>query len=177
MARAMRNSKSGDFGSPTCIMRAFEVFTDIPPGCQIQYVEDPRHEPHLREGEWCIVDPGEREPELFELFAVLQSNGVNIWQIGPDDRKDHDKECFWLHPLDRMRGGTEAERMADFNQRAAHGRVNVSDGPIYGWALRERIIGRVIGVYQGSADSRNLAHEPVGGLELEAVEVWRAEQC
>lgn len=142
-------------------IRAFEVYSDVPSGCRLEVVRDGGHAPHLRAGEMVVVDTNDREPALWELFAVLQSSGVNIWQIGPDRFKpmpaDQGKETFWLHPLNRLAPhGTPEERQAEFLRRASNGTVYTSDGPIYGWALRERIIGRIVGVYQADLDEREL---------------------
>lgn len=182
MAQAIATNTPSPRRSPVGALRAFEVFDHIPAGCQVQYVKDARHEPHLREGEWAVVDANDREIQLHEVYAVLQSGGVNLWQIAPDRFKpmpaDEGKETYWLRPLDNIRGATEAERKADLERRFTEGRVFVSDGPIYGWALREKIIGRVIGVYQGHANSRNRAHEPVdqaGADALQGVE-WELSQ-
>ncbi|MEM7444878.1 MAG: hypothetical protein AAF414_16265 [Pseudomonadota bacterium] len=163
MAEATALNTPSPRRSPVGEYRAFEVFDHIPAGCQLQLVRDDRHDPHLRMGEWAVVDANDREIQLNEVFAVLQSGGINLWQICPDHHKplpvDEGQETFWLRPLDNIRGATKEERAADVERRFAERRLHVSDGPIYGWALREKIVGRVVGIFQGNADSRNLAHE------------------
>jgi hypothetical protein len=63
-------------------------------------------------------------------------------QIAPHNRsEDEDRPCAWLHPLNlpwqRPDGGLDIT-----------GPLHVSDGPIYLDALRELVIGRVVGLME-----------------------------
>ena len=128
--------------------RALQVYSDVPSGCELHLIKDGCHAPHLRVGEFAVVDTEDREIVYGELFLVQQTRNQQVWQVRRGDENpiySHDPErpTAWLRPLNGPRS------MEDVEERWRRGQpVYTSDGPIYLDCLTELIIGRVIGIYQ-----------------------------
>ncbi len=139
---------------------SFPVYDEVPKGCHLAVIKNGQHAPHLRPGEWAIVDPSDREPVIGELYQVRYDNGHEvIWQVcgipatynmAPDC-----EPCAMLRPLNNPRTREDAERRFR-EQRDLH----MSDGPITLSYLREITVGRVIGIYVAIplAEPSNIGH-------------------
>ena len=51
-------------------IRALEVFSTVPAGHTLHPQRDDAHAPHIRAGEFAVIDPTDREPEHGELFLI-----------------------------------------------------------------------------------------------------------
>ncbi len=130
---------------------AFPVYSDVPKGHKLEPVRDGMHAPHLRPGEWAIINPADREIVFGEIYQVEYSNGHKvIWQVRPE--RDTDREarrkhtgedvaCAYLRPLNNP-PWPEVERRLRTGEP-----IYLSDGPITLTGLQRIIVGRVIGVY------------------------------
>ena len=128
---------------------AFPIYEALPPYCVPWPVRDGRHEPHLQDGDFALVDTGDRQIAWGELYLVAQMNGPILWAvckprgIWADHGANPDRPTAMLRPLaGRYRTNEEAI------QAMREGRAYMSDGPIYLEALQEQIIGQVIGLYE-----------------------------
>ena len=54
-------------------LRALEIFNTVPPGCTIHPAVDQSNAPHVRAGEFVVVDLSDCEPVHGELFLLRQS--------------------------------------------------------------------------------------------------------
>ena len=135
--------------------RAIRIFDCVPTGAQLVMMDSDRHFPHLRAGEWAVVDTTDQAIVFDELYCVQQSNGRTIWCVvddpHPEWRKEPEVPCAWLRPMTQQDVQAELDRAdAEARHTGSTPTLNLymSDGPIYLDYLQEQIIGRVIGVYQ-----------------------------
>ncbi len=144
---------------PTAEYRALEVFISISARYSLFPVTRTGFEPHLRVGEIAVVDESDVEPLNGELFVIKirspfaeHPDGCvrRLAQIWPVEHTGVDGEPFigWWHgDLCRPRG------MAEVEEWFAKGRmITLCDGPMRLEHMRERIVGRVVGVFQSSAE-------------------------
>lgn len=122
------------------------VFFDLPAGCHAHPMPNDMHAPHLRAGEWAVIDPACREIEPGGLYLVRQSNGPIVWQVlvEPEHwrlrRADRERPCWMLVPMNRPVNAEDARRALMAGER-----VYASDGPIYADCLE--VVGKVVGVF------------------------------
>jgi hypothetical protein len=123
-------------------LRALMMFDKLPKGCFAFLVTDSYSLPHIRPGEYLVVDGSDTSPHAGELSVIQWQSGKRIvcqtrqhddgsWSVGSLRRVDFD--AWW-----------KAER--------ATGRIAVYPGWSEGWFdtnhLQEKLIGAVIGIYQ-----------------------------
>lgn len=120
-------------------------FDTCPEGMGEHYIEDGSAYPLVRPGEVAIFDPSQREPANAGLFVLEWSNGTrnaletNLRPISRDG-----EEMWFVDPVNRPPSKAALERRL---QQGMHGGpMFASDGPYFEDRLRERIVGRVVGV-------------------------------
>lgn len=143
-------------------LRALMIFSTLPPGHMTFPVEDDAFHPHLRRGEFAVVDLADHQPAQGELFLI--------------DYSDPRVECGHTFALCQMVRRTgyrrpgggwvqQAEAGADPAARwmARHwippadprdreaalrsGRFGASEGPFTTERAAEKLVGRVVGVW------------------------------
>lgn len=143
-------------------LRALMMFPTIPPGHMTFLVPDDRFHPHLRRGEFAVVDLADHQPAQRELFLISYSSP--------------NTECGLVFELYQMRARTEFRRPdgayvvrpqegaepgvlwtachwippADPRDREAalrSGRIGTSEGPFTTEHAAEKLVGRVVGVW------------------------------
>lgn len=130
------------------------MLSTVPEGCRLHLVTDDWCEPHVHLGEFAIIDPNDREPVFGEPYLLqMQSGPRRIWRVceEPEDmrrRASSGEPCAMLRPLQNH----TKEEIDAWMEGSIQLKVRMSDGPIFLWALREKIIGRVIGVYKPMVD-------------------------
>jgi hypothetical protein len=111
------------------------------------YNTDARHWPHIKPGEYVLIDTTDRDIIYGELYLIRQSRGPIIWQIcrTPEFYTRHAigpvRPTAFMRPLNnppprKLPNGTWEIAGCHF-----------SDGPIYLDALQEQIIGRVVALF------------------------------
>lgn len=58
-------------------LRSFIVYGELPAGCFAFEVPDDTSAPHLRAGEFVVVDPVDKEPAEGELFVITWKSSID----------------------------------------------------------------------------------------------------
>lgn len=116
--------------------RALEVMEHVPAGCRGVLVMDDKFAPHLRRGEFAVVDTTDKAPQLGEIYVIKIEKSRTpdgfVWrfvQIVPGFAGRTDGS--WIGFANRVPGG-----------------MNVIDGPYTDSHWATRCLGRVIGVIE-----------------------------
>jgi hypothetical protein len=130
----------------TTELRAFEAFDHVPAGCKLVLVTDDSNKPHLRLGEFAVVDMTDTGFVSGEVYLVGWKHGhvaESICQViertmdgGPDGKPF---QGIWFCPLNHP------QRLEDIQHW--RGPLYASDGPLKPQYLPEYIKGRVIGIF------------------------------
>lgn len=129
-------------------LRSFIVYDRLPEGCVAFEVPDNKSLPHLRAGDFVVIDPNDCEPAMGELFAITwKSSCDGQWQIAQTDH--------WPIPgrpdLDGERWGVGAVAAQDLMSVCGTpmGRpLRWTDGPYRAQYVREICHGKVVGIYE-----------------------------
>lgn len=62
-------------------LRALDAFDDVPHGLFPMLVTSQDNEPHLRLGEWALVDPCDRELQFGELYVFMAQQETLVGQV------------------------------------------------------------------------------------------------
>jgi hypothetical protein len=136
------------------------MYDHIPAGCILQPVTDDDSAPHLRAGEFAIVDATDTEPQHGEVYLVRfhrRSEEVRyIQQIMVRHHRGLDGETFigfWMQCLN-------FEPYSETGQRRPGLIPEISHRSMASMVLKEALIGRIIGIYQAEDKA---ARAVVGG--------------
>jgi hypothetical protein len=120
--------------------RALTLFDAAPEGHILWPVQDESADPHLKPGEYGVIDTADRQPVAGELFLIEWNSGrrsyvqTNVRRFGGDP--------VWMtDPLNRPRGAEELQRW--LRERRP---IYTSDGPYPVEYLACKLVGRVVGV-------------------------------
>lgn len=143
--------------------RAYELMTELPAGCLSVPVSDERGWPHLRLGEFAVVDPDDREPRSGEVYLVQWENGTRElasikWRTG------YGIEAWWIgapaHPW-RKPGTAPLSDAEKIKIAMTYGCI---DGPITDRDyLRSKLVGRVVGILGATAEGPMRDVTPANG--------------
>lgn len=146
--------------------QVFQIFDRVPDGCGLWPVTGNEHAPHLREGEWVLVDFNAREIELGEVYLTLGYTGPRLGQVNLITKgKVHcgfkERRHFMLVPLNRP--------ALDETGKPLPGQpLYGADGPYCEFHLRAVILGRVIGLIEPKAAADAMyaaAKAKMGGVQ------------
>jgi len=125
-------------------IRALEVFGTLPAGCSVYPVANDDSAPHLRTGEFAIIDPTDTDPQHGEVYVVRwMDGGTSIRQLfsRPFQNESGQHIGFWTRCLN----------FEPFDMASAKGNFisyrSYADGPRLAARIKEALVGRVIGVY------------------------------
>lgn len=116
-------------------LRAYIVLPRLPEGCLSFIVPDDRAEPHLHAGDIAIIDPDDREPDHGDLFLIEFNGGRR--QVADIRRHPHMREAWsacWQMPMRSIDGASRS--------------MPWHDGPYPTRTMREKLVGRVVGILQ-----------------------------
>jgi hypothetical protein len=130
--------------------RAFLLMDAPPAGCLCVPVTDEKSLPHLRPGEFAIVDPTDRAPYSGEVFLIEWNGGrrefVSVKER-PARRLDAAPgDCAWWvgAPGQPWRApSVKVSRERVMQEASMFGLV---DGPLDRDHLQEKLVGRVVGI-------------------------------
>jgi hypothetical protein len=113
-------------------IRALTIFDSLPRNRRTLLIEDDASAPHLKVGEYAVIDTTDRKPQSGELYVIQYSNGPDIVQI----RKN--EIGWWARDLAGYRHTNEKI----FGLPVFAG---MSDGPYTPGLLKKKLLGRVVG--------------------------------
>ena len=115
--------------------RALTVYGDVPAGCKVVMVLHDGFEPHLRVGEFAVVDTADKEPQIGEIF-VLAINSL-------------DGSVLRLVQIRKSPPGSIGVTGVMWRWALARpGLLTMGDGPYKREAWPEKFLGRVVGLFQ-----------------------------
>ncbi|MFG1359971.1 hypothetical protein [Xanthobacter pseudotagetidis] len=150
-------------------LRALMMFPTIPPGHMTFLVEDDAFHPHLRRGEFAVVDLSDRQPAQGELFLISYASRYTecglifaICQMRSRTyyfRPGHGwrspslpyEEGYELAPCWSACHWIPPEDPADYAAALRSGRVGTSEGPYTTEHAAEKLVGRIVGVWVPNA--------------------------
>lgn len=145
--------------------RALPLYDVAPHGCGAVLVPDDRFAPHLQAGELAVVDPEDNEPIAGEIYLItvaspLEPDGVKLklvqlWtqrlrfgshtadgQVVPD----HEDSTGWWMRFGLKRPAVLRAFHTMEAAAAAPSSMALSDGPMREEGVRQKIVGRVVGI-------------------------------
>ncbi|MDI4655533.1 hypothetical protein [Xanthobacter autotrophicus] len=153
-------------------LRALMMFPTLPPGHMTFPVPDDAFYPHLRRGEFAVVDLADHQPAEGELFLISFTDprvesglafDLCLMRSRPSyyrpDRgwlslslpREEGYEpapmwsaCFWIPPEDP----------AEYAAVLRSGHIGTSEGPFTTEHAAEKLVGRVVGVWVPGAEQR-----------------------
>jgi hypothetical protein len=140
---------------PSPELRALLVMGGVPHGCKLHPITNEDSAPHLRPGEFAIIDTTDTEPQSGELYLIRWLNGgTSIVQAFC--RPGFNSEIgnyigWWTRTLRRV---DYDEELAKAAKEAPPGAILsiprgcMVDGPRLADTFREALVGRVIAIYQ-----------------------------
>jgi hypothetical protein len=139
-------------------IRALTVFDSIPAGCILQAVTDDSCDPHLRVGEFAIVDTKDREPQHGELYVLGHRNvydelRCSIHQVRTTIERDfryRKWQAWWYGPLVLVRLPAKGHATMDAAMQRPL-RMVLTEGPMLLTGIRQKIVGRVVGIFESLA--------------------------
>ena len=125
-------------------LRALLIYDNLPAACVAHLIADDHSAPHLRPGEFAVVDTCDRQPARGELFVIRCNGGrqqvVQAWPRQMHDGQGGERTAWWVGDMDRPRSLDEA--MHQLRSRD----LGTSDGPYRLDHLASKLVGRVVGV-------------------------------
>lgn len=126
-------------------LRSFIVMDQLPPSCVSYEVESNEVTPHLRTGDFAVIDTSDREPVNGELYLIEWQSGrrqlVEVRRFarpeclaGWDGVTEYWSFCWWKSVHDLRGNDVDMPRW--------------QDGPYRTECATSRIVGQVVGIYQ-----------------------------
>jgi len=116
---------------PADLFRALETMPTLPPGCGLQLVADGYSDPHLKLGEFAVVDRTDTAPQHGELYLIQWESG---WRAIVQARSTKINWCEGGVGVGWYVGDLQPERLA-------------VDGPYRTDHLKSKLVGRIVGVF------------------------------
>ncbi|KAA2234175.1 hypothetical protein [Salinarimonas soli] len=135
-------------------LRALPLMDSLPPGHALHLITCGASWPHLRPGEFAVIDTCDRVPAVGELFVIEWSSGrrevVETYLLRRSPRSDG--SIPWaVAPFNRPRSLAE---LAEW--RAAGRQMVTSEGSFMPERLSEKLVGRVVRVFATAGDEARL---------------------
>lgn len=133
--------------APQADLRSFIVYDEMPAGCIAHEVTDRSAEPHFRHGDFAIVDTSDRDPFNGEMFLIEWSNG-NRSVVEAVGREYHIRPRDGSAPRDELGWTAEFRNVVSSLDGSGARNMRWFDGPYREEHFREKLVGRVIGIYE-----------------------------
>jgi hypothetical protein len=123
------------------------VLTKIPVHHCLARADGDHAAPHIRNGEYAVIDVRDLTPRFGAPIACqYRKGGMAFWFVASADYLGLPAEMCMLHPLERMKapqlyGAINGENPALRN-------IRMSDGPCDLEHLRESMLGVIVGIYR-----------------------------
>ncbi|WP_333605969.1 hypothetical protein [Novosphingobium sp.] len=132
-------------------LRSFIVYDELPAGCIAFEVPDSTSLPHVRPGEFVVIDPEDRDPAEGELFAITwKSSFDRKWQIVQMDLRAgrYGKNGVMRDESLWFVGAPAPQRMMSLAGHYVGEAIRWADGPYYDDYLRDITHGKIIGILE-----------------------------
>ena len=130
-------------------LRALMMFDTLPEGCIAFLVTDGYSLPHIRPGEFVVVDTNDTKPREGEVYVIQWMSGrrqVCQARTHPSFKRNGDEDAWPVGSLRRT------DVMKWIEAQRASGQIAIYPGWTDGWYdadhLQEKLVGAVIGIYQ-----------------------------
>lgn len=121
-------------------LRALMLFSDLPPGCILHPITDSRSVPHLRPGEFAIIDMEDREPQHGELFLIA-------YECAFEDSGEVRRVVQTWNRCERVLPAGHSMPVEAFRWfAAAYDRSATVEGPYKPGGIERALVGRIIGI-------------------------------
>jgi hypothetical protein len=140
-------------------LRALTMYDHIPAGCFLQPVTNDDSAPHIRAGEFAVIDTTDTVPQHGEVYLIRWLSGkTSIVQLmsRPFNHPEQGMlvgwwtRCLNFEPYDAALA--EARRKAPGAIPFISHR-SMADGPRPADVIQQALIGRVIGVYEAAQET------------------------
>lgn len=135
-------------------LRALTVFDSLPPGCALQLVSNDDSAPHIRVGEFAVIDPADTAPQHGEVYIVRRLDGTtSIRQLISRPFKSPAggeligwwTRCLNFVPYDDALAAARRDAPGEI-PFISH--LSMIDGPRLADVIQPSLLGRVIGVFE-----------------------------
>jgi hypothetical protein len=113
-------------------IRALTIFESLPCGHNTLLISDDASAPHLKAGEFAVIDTLDRELQAGELYLIRYSSGRHVVQIRSTP------SGWWASDL-------AGYRQTDEKIFGVPVFAGMSDGPYAPGQLKKKLLGRVVG--------------------------------
>jgi hypothetical protein len=146
-------------------LRALTLFETLPPGHKTFHVQDDSSAPHLKPGEFAVIDTTDTELQRGEVYLIQYESGrrsrrlvqISIGTIGTFSGRS--QTVWWARDLAGLR---QVDTMVDDRLGRIPVFSGLSDGPYNPKALRRKLLGRVVGYSERAlGDLLDACAEPV----------------
>lgn len=139
--------------------RALTVYPQLPEGCIAQLVTDNSSVPHIRPGEFVVVDTGDREVRHLETYVIQWENGSrNVCEAVSREFNEPgagQRSGWFVRSISGLRGRAALKMMENAAATSPRGFVAQvaglawCDGPYRSddGYLESKIVGCVVGIY------------------------------
>ncbi|MCJ2078705.1 hypothetical protein MKK68_24185 [Methylobacterium sp. E-016] len=122
-------------------LRALMLLSELPAGCILHPITDTRSAPHLRPGEFAIIDMQDREPQHGELFMIA-------YECGFSESGEVRRVVQTLSRAVRVLDERHDQVVAAFRWFAvAYDRSATVEGPYRPGGIERALVGRVVGIF------------------------------
>ena len=144
------NDNNGDGGPPQPGLRSFIVYDELPMGCIAFEDTEGESGPHIKEGEFAVIDTTDRAPSHNEMYMVqwkssdrrelasLRLRRINVFN---DDGTTTPADLWFI-------GTIAGQQPIALDGSPVGPRIQFVDGPYRDEDAMDRIVGKVVGVYQ-----------------------------
>jgi hypothetical protein len=122
-------------------IRALTIFESLPPGHSTLRITDDASAPHLKAGEYAVIDTADRELQAGELYLIQYSSGRHVVQI----RTGHITTDSGRRHLVWWASDLAGYRQTDEKIFGLPVFAGMSDGPYSPGLLKKKLLGRVVG--------------------------------
>jgi hypothetical protein len=125
-------------------LRALTMFDHVPAGCMLHMVPDDDSAPHLRAGEFAVIDTGDTDPQHGEIYLVRWSTDrPSIQQVIAKRHRFEDTTFigFWTRCLNFEPYSSDMQNTVCISHRST------MDGPREADVIKKALVGRVVGFY------------------------------
>jgi len=144
-------------------LRALTMYNHVPAGCILQPVTNDDSAPHIRAGEFAVIDTTDTVPQHGEAYLIRWLSGrTSIVQL---------MSRPFNHPENGMLIGwwTRCLNFVPYDQALAEARRgspgavpfisrrSMADGPRLADVIQQSLIGRVVGVYEAAQEQLKIA--------------------